>query len=193
MQVDYLRKVLPYARRFRNEKVVAYSPEDLSVVFAEVSNEGIFGPRGWKPQGDKFVWTARTSFSTDEIQLAFPVGYATISGTMQWSPKMETVDLVMHTRSPRDRLHILYEPQVGRIRLVCNGYTIQWADITPGRQQFQLTFGRDFDVIQPCDGVSWKVPAIDAAPGGFGLRVGGPRWDDTTAFAISNVRIQVTE
>ncbi len=191
--IEPLKTAAAQARRLRTECVIEYSPEELKDAFICWNADGPWKHR-WVPEDGKLVWKPQRSLNADDTILPFGLGHAAISGVLEWTEGIESVEVVAHTRAPRDRITMAYDPRQGLVRMIRNGKTLATAKLTAGPQRFRLEYGAERDTLQPCDGVVWQAAVVDDVPSGFGLRIVAPCWNAPPAsVALSNVKIELHE
>ena len=121
------------------------------------------------------------------------MGHAEISGIIEWSQGIQSVDIVAHTRAPRDRITMAYDPLRGTVGLRRNGKTLVETPLRPGPQHFRLEYGSEQDRIQPCDGVVWHAAVVDDVPSGFGMRIVAPPYVPGASVTLSELKIELRD
>lgn len=191
--IEPLKTTVAQARRLPTKRVIEYSPEELKDAFISWYTDGPWKHR-WVPENGKLIWKTQRTLNADDTVLPFGLGHSAISGVLEWTEGIEVVEVVAHTRAPRDRITMTYDPRHGLVRMIRNGKTLAMATLASGPQRFRLEYGAESDTLQPCDGVVWQAAVVDDVPSGFGLRIVAPCWNAPAAsVALSNVKIELRE
>ena len=190
--VDNLRTALAQAQRLNKERAVQYSPEELRNLLVVADAEGFGFHNSWEPKDDRFVWMVKHVMAEDTV-LPFGIRHGVISGVLEFTMGLTSVDVIAHTRAPRDRITMAYDLQLGIVRLERNGRTLAEAELRAGPQRFRLEYGSEADFLQPCDGVVWHAAVVDDVPSGFGLRIVADPWQPVGRVALSELRIELRD
>jgi hypothetical protein len=192
LHVKNLRTAPAQAQRLNRERAVQYSSEELKHLLVVADAEGFGFHDRWDVKDDKFVWTSKGTTAEDTV-LPFGIGHGVISGILEFTMGITSVDVVAHTRAPRDRITMAYDLQRGVVRLRRNGETLAEAELSAGPQRFRLEYGSEADVLQPCDGVVWHATVVDDVPSGFGLRIVADPRQPGGRVALSELKIELRD
>jgi hypothetical protein len=176
------RAAMQLGKKLHAEKSVELSPVDILDSFT-----GAFSTYG-HVEGDGVICHV-----VREATALFPIGLrnGVITGVLEWSPELTTVELLLHTRAQRDILHVIYWPNRGIVQLRRNNVFLQEATCPVGPCRFRVEFGPQVDRLEPVPGVTWEVPAEDAGPSGFGFRAAVR--DQAGTFTLSKVKIELRD
>jgi hypothetical protein len=156
----------------------------------------------WKYGRDQFSCTVPAG---GRATLTCPIGirHGTISGSLSWTGGLSNARIVAHTRAPRDKLILDYQPdrvafaggQLSVVDLIRNGHQLQRLPYPSGSPPFRLEYRAGKDALVPTFGVfgtlNWEAPVDKDVPSGFRFEVFAG--DRPVTFAIHNLRIELRD
>jgi serine/threonine protein kinase len=176
------RAALRLGQNLAAHKTLSLSPADILETFMDAF------PAYGREEGQRVVCHVLR-----EAVALFPLGLrkGVISGTIDWSPELITVEILAHTRGERDPLHLIYLPQIDRVQLRRNKVLLQEASCPPGPHPFRLEFGDRIDRLEPLADVVWEIPVNEAGRSGFGFR--GVAGNQAGTFSLSDLKIELRD
>lgn len=187
-----LESALAQARRLNAARAVDYSPADLRDLLSQAYEGGLRNPSKLSLERGKLLWRFQGQYG-EELFLPFGIRHGVISGTWEWTPSLESLEIIAHTRAPRDRITMAYDSRRNVVQLLRNGIALAAAEVAPGPQQFRLEFGSESDRLQPCAGVVWEAAVLDDVPSGFGFRFETPGEAPFGSVALGGLRIELRD
>lgn len=196
-ELNRCRKALALGRRLHAEGSVELSALDMLQVCAEFHRlqcTPLDAAPQWSVAGDALVWTyngyAAESKAAHRGNLFFPVGllHGTISATMDFDGEMHRVEVIAHTQTERNRLHLYYDPQQSQITLERSGRQAEFlkrAITVP--IEFRMQYGSRTDTISPMPDLSWDAVVRDDIPSTFGITT----WAGNAPAKLSLKRIRI--
>jgi hypothetical protein len=197
-EIERCRKALALGRRLYADRQIEISAVELLDVCAEFHRlkcTPLATAPQWSAVDGKLVWNWNGYDSDPDGDhrgnFFFPVGlrHCTITAVMD-TVGMQQLEVVAHSQSPRNRIHVYYNPGGVTITLVrtnCQVEYLNQARMNP--MELRMQWGAQYDVIAPQRGTEWSAIVHDDLPGTFGITTfagNGP-----AKLAISQLKISL--